>query len=172
VVHPLGLVVKNQVWYLIAQTDAGQRTFRISRVRSVEPTGEAVCRPEGFDLAAAWRAIVTTLDTQRAPAAVHVRADAETVGILRSMFGRRVIEGVTHSDGRIDVEIRGHSEEMVARQLAGLAGRFEVLSSDAVREHLADLGRTLVEHYADGSAPGGQDGSALGGPDGSALGDG
>ena len=48
VVHPLGLVVKNQVWYLIAWTDAGQRTFRVNRVRSVEPTGEPVQRPEGL----------------------------------------------------------------------------------------------------------------------------
>jgi len=42
VVHPLGLVVKNQVWYLIAHTDAGQRTFRVSRVRSVARTDDPV----------------------------------------------------------------------------------------------------------------------------------
>ena len=68
-----------------------------------------------------------------------------------------MVEGVTQTDGRIDAEIRGHSEEMVARQLAGLAGlarragRFEVLSPDAVRQYLADIGRTLVQHYGDGS---------------------
>jgi predicted DNA-binding transcriptional regulator YafY len=151
VVHPLGLVVKNQVWYLIAQTDAGQRTFRVSRVQSVELTDEPVHRPEGFDLAAAWRAIMTTLDTQRAPASVHVRTDPETVGILRFMFGRRVAEGLTQADGQIDVEIRGHSDEMVARQLSGLAGRVEVLAPDAVRRHLAEIGHTLVERYGDGS---------------------
>src|SRR6202044_2039673 len=93
VVHPLGLVVKNQVWYLIAPTDAGQRTFRVNRVRSVEPTGEPVQRPQDFDLAAAWRAIVTTLDAQRAPARAIVVTDPGTVDILRSMFGRRGNEG-------------------------------------------------------------------------------
>ena len=50
-VHPLGLVVKNDTWYLIAGTDAGQRTFRVSRVRSAESNGLAVERPEDFDLA-------------------------------------------------------------------------------------------------------------------------
>ena len=35
--------------------------------------------------------------------------------------------GPVDADGRIEAEIRGHSEEMVARQLAGLGGRFEVL---------------------------------------------
>jgi len=152
VVHPLGLVVKNQVWYLIAQTDAGQRTFRVSRVQSVELTAEPAHRPEGFDLAAAWRAIMTTLDTQRAPASVHVRTDPDTVAILRSMFGRRVAEGVTRADGQIDVEIRGHSNEMVARQLSGLAGRIDVLAPDDVRRHLAEIGHALVRQYGDGAA--------------------
>jgi predicted DNA-binding transcriptional regulator YafY len=149
VVHPLGLVVKNQVWYLIGWTDVGQRTFRVNRVRSVEPTGEPVQRPEGFDLAAAWRAIVTTLDAQRAPARVQVRADPDGLDILRYMFGRRVVEvgGAAGADGTTEVEIRGASEEMVARQLAGLADRVEVRAPEAVRRHLAAVGRALVERY-------------------------
>jgi predicted DNA-binding transcriptional regulator YafY len=154
-VHPLGLVVKNQVWYLIAGTDAGQRTFRVNRVRSVEPTGAPVQRPEGFDLAAAWRAIVTTLDAQRAPARVVVVTDPDTMDILRYMFGRRVGEGATGTDGRIEVEIRGPSEEMVARQLAGLADRVEVRRPEAVRRHLAAIGRALAQRYGVPSARGG-----------------
>src|ERR1019366_8357042 len=93
IVHPLGLVVKNQVWYLVAGTAAGQRTFPVSRVLSVERTNDAVQRPQGFDLAAAWRAIVTSLDERRAPATVHVRTDAETLDILRYMFGTRPAQG-------------------------------------------------------------------------------
>jgi len=147
VVHPLGLVVKNQVWYLIAWTEAGQRTFRVNRVRSVEPTGAPVQRPDGFDLAAAWRAIVTTLDAQRAPARALVVTDHDTMDILRYMFGRRVSEGATGADGRIEVEIRGPSEDMVARQLAGLADRVEVRAPETVRAHLAAIGRSLVKGY-------------------------
>jgi predicted DNA-binding transcriptional regulator YafY len=154
VVHPLGLVVKSQVWYLVARTEAGQRTFRVSRVRAVTRTGEAVVRPEGFDLAAAWRDIVITLDTQRAPASAHLRADDETVDILRYMFGRRALTGPVGADGRVEVEIRGQSEEMVARQLAGLGDRVEVLAPEAVRQYLAAIGRALVARYNGGSAGG------------------
>ena len=145
-------MVKNQVWYLIAGTEAGQRTFRVSRVHSVERTGEPVQRPAGFDLAAAWRAIVTSLDEQRAPATVRLRTDAETADILRYMFGTRLVRGPVDAAGRIEAEIRGHSEVMVARQLSGLGGRFEVLSAPSVRHHLADLGRTLSAHYGPASA--------------------
>src|SRR5665213_786305 len=35
IVHPLGLVAKRSVWYLVANTEAGLRTFRVGRVRSV-----------------------------------------------------------------------------------------------------------------------------------------
>jgi predicted DNA-binding transcriptional regulator YafY len=154
VVHPLALVVKDQVWYLIAQTEAGQRTFRVSRVQSVARTDRPAQRPVGFDLSAAWRDIVTTLDRQRAPVSVHLRTDADTVDLLRSIFGTRMVEGFTSSDGRVDVEARGRSEEVVARQLAGLAGRIEVLSPARVRHHLADIGRTLVQSYGASSAGG------------------
>ena len=48
-VHPLGLVAKASVWYLVAGTDAGMRTFRLNRVRSVVVTQDPVERPDGFD---------------------------------------------------------------------------------------------------------------------------
>jgi predicted DNA-binding transcriptional regulator YafY len=50
VVHPLGLVAKRTVWYLIANTEAGLRTFRVGRVRTVSVTDRPVDRPDGFDL--------------------------------------------------------------------------------------------------------------------------
>src|SRR4051794_5128647 len=57
VVHPLGLATKGTTWYLVGGTDAGLRTFRVDRVTAVERTGRAVVRPEGFELAEAWRLI-------------------------------------------------------------------------------------------------------------------
>ncbi len=48
VVHPLGLATKGTAWYLVADTDAGLRTFRVDRMTSVEPTGERVVRPPGL----------------------------------------------------------------------------------------------------------------------------
>jgi predicted DNA-binding transcriptional regulator YafY len=83
---------------------------------------------------------------------VRLRTDVETVDILRYMFGTRLVHDPVDADGRIVAEIRGHSEETVARQLSGLGGRFDVISPPSVRRHLADIGRTLVEHYGTVSA--------------------
>jgi predicted DNA-binding transcriptional regulator YafY len=147
-VHPLGLVVKNNTWYLVADTDAGQRTFRVNRVRSLRLTAEPVVRPDDFDLAEAWSSIVTTVDAQRAPVRVQLRADPAIVDVLRYMFGNRVESGAAGPDGRVEVELRAQSELMVARQLAGLGDRIEVVAPDSVRQHLADIGRGLVRAHA------------------------
>src|SRR3984957_8534621 len=80
VVHPLGLVAKRQTWYLIADTDAGMRTFRVNRVRAVELTDQPVQRPAGFDLAQTWQTVLSTIDERRTPCTVTVLADADIVG--------------------------------------------------------------------------------------------
>jgi len=65
------------------------------------------------------------------------------------MFGRRMVEVSTDPAGMVEVELRGHSEEMVARQLAGLAGKVEVRSPIRLRRRLADIGYALIAHYGD-----------------------
>jgi predicted DNA-binding transcriptional regulator YafY len=147
-VHPLGLVVKNDTWYLIAGTEAGQRTFRVSRVRSAERNGQPAERPDDFDLALAWTSIVTTVDRQRAPVTVTLRTDEQRADVLRYMFGNRVEHDDPDRDGQVEVTLRAQSEWLVARQLAGFADGIDVMAPDAVREHLAEIGRGLVRHYA------------------------
>jgi predicted DNA-binding transcriptional regulator YafY len=147
-VHPLGLVVKNGTWYLVADTAAGQRTFRVSRVRSVVATGQPVERPDDFDLSEAWRSIVTGVDAQRTPVTVTLRTDEVTLDVLRWMFGNRVGAQSPDGSGRVTVEVRAQSELMMARQLAGFADAVEVVSPAAVRKHLAEIGRGLVRRHA------------------------
>ncbi len=147
-VHPLGLVVKNGTWYLIATTTTGQRTFRVSRVRTVTATDRPIVRPDDFDLSEAWRSILTTIEAQRAPLVVRLRTDEVTLDVLRYIFGSRVGEGSVDRSGRVTVELRAQSELMLARQLAGFADAIEVLSPSAVRDHLAQIGRGLVRRHA------------------------
>jgi predicted DNA-binding transcriptional regulator YafY len=146
-VDPLGLVVKNSIWYLVAGTAAGQRTFRVSRVRSLQLTTEPSARPDDFDLAQAWSSILTTVDAQRTPVRVRVRAGPTIIDVLRYIFGNRVGEGVEQSDGRIEVELRAQSELMVARQLAGFGDGLEVVAPESVRAHLAAIGQDLLRAH-------------------------
>ena len=46
-VSPLGLVDKDDIWYLIAGTETGQRTFRVDRITAAEVIDELLARVDG-----------------------------------------------------------------------------------------------------------------------------
>ena len=78
-VHPLGLVAKASVWYLVAGTDAGMRTFRVNRVRSVAVTQDPVERPDGFDLQTHWRSVIADLDELRLSFRATALSDTDAI---------------------------------------------------------------------------------------------
>jgi predicted DNA-binding transcriptional regulator YafY len=150
-VHPLGLVSKGSVWYLVADTDAGLRTFRIWRVQSVQLTEEAVRRPAGFDLATAWQDIVARLDERRESTRVRALADPVITGPLRGHLGHRMTLGDAVDDGRVAVDIDFLAGQNPALELAGYCFGLEVLDPVEVRSQLAAMGARLVQRY--GAAP-------------------
>ena len=148
VVHPLGLVSKGTTWYLVADTDAGRRTFRVWRVQSVELTDEPAVRPPDFDLQRAWEEIVATLDERRGLRHVAALADPGLVRWLRAHFGTRLRVGDTADDGRVHVDIGFPATyDDPGRELCGYTDGLEVLHPPEVRERLAEMGRALVGRY-------------------------
>jgi predicted DNA-binding transcriptional regulator YafY len=142
IVHPLGLVSKGTTWYLVADTEAGRRTFR------VELTNDPATRPPDFDLQRVWEEIVTKLDERGGMRHVQALADPEGVKWLRSQFGTRVVFGECEPDGRTRVDIAfPATHEDPARQLLVFADCIEVLDAD-VRERMAEFGRRLAERHA------------------------
>jgi len=146
-VHPLGIVAKGPSWYLVSDTEAGRRTFRIDRVSSVDPTGDPVHRPDDFDLAESWRAIADEVDRKRTPLEAQAVCAPHGIGVLRMGFGGRLEVGGSTTDGRIEVVIRGNDEYILAGELAGLVAWVEVTGPPGVRDHLASIGNVLVERY-------------------------
>lgn len=147
-VHPLGLVDKAGVWYLIAQTERGRRTFRLARVGGVEVTDVPVERPADFDLGAAWSEILDTLEQFPAGAQVTLIVPEFALSGLRGQFaaGLRVVG--RREDGRYDVVVRGDSLDMLARQLAGWGRILQVVEPEEVHALLAQIGGELVEEHA------------------------
>jgi predicted DNA-binding transcriptional regulator YafY len=146
-VHPLGLVEKGSVWYLIADTDAGLRTFRVGRVQSVTVTDEPVVRPDGFDLAEVWQSVVATIEERRTMVKAIVRIAGVALPGLRGQFGGDVKVVKSLVDGRLEVEVGAPTAEILAEQFAGWGRHLEVLGPNDVREHLARLGAELVSQY-------------------------
>lgn len=147
VVHPLGLAAKGSVWYLLAETELGMRTFRVSRVTSVEQTGEPVVRPADFDLGTAWRAVTAVVDERRRAVRATLLVREAMIGNLRSLVGSRLAVGPAGPAGTVTAEVSGGSALRIAVELAGFGSSVEVLHPPEVRDHLARLGRELTERY-------------------------
>jgi predicted DNA-binding transcriptional regulator YafY len=146
-VDPLGLAEKDGVWYLIADTPDGQRTFRVDRMGSVATTTETFARRADFDLTRAWAQVVETMERRRSLVAATVLAEPGHVRILRDHFGRHcTVHG--EEDGRVRLTLRAHLYRSVAEQLAGWGSAVEVIEPDEVRAELARIGAELTASYA------------------------
>lgn len=150
VVHPLGLAQKGPVWYLVADTADGLRTFRVGRVTSVERTNERAVRPKGFNLEDTWRQIVANVDELRSPHRVEAVVDPELVPILHWMFDKQLAVHGEASDGDeygVAVSIGCQNVERCCAEVAGFGARIRVTGPEEAREFLARLGLELTATY-------------------------
>jgi predicted DNA-binding transcriptional regulator YafY len=146
-VEPWGLVDKDDVWYLVAGTERGQRTFRVDRMIEADVTELAAERPSDFDLAGAWERVVDEVEQRRSYVSATVLIAAELLPVLRAQFGRHCeVEGAA-DDGRIRARIAAPLAVAVAEQLAGWGALVEVLEPATVRAELARIGVELAEQY-------------------------
>ncbi|MEU6797661.1 WYL domain-containing protein [Nonomuraea wenchangensis] len=153
-VDPLGLVDKDGLWYLVAGTEAGRRTYRVDRVTAAETTELPAERPDGFDLAAEWERVVGEVERRRSLVTAVVLVAERHAGILRDHFGRHC-EVLGHEpDGRARVRVAAPMALSIAEQLAGWGAQAEVVEPEEVRAELARIGAELVARYAPGAAVG------------------
>jgi predicted DNA-binding transcriptional regulator YafY len=147
VVDPLGLVDKDDVWYLIAWTGKGQRTFRVDRVLSAEVTAETFERPADFDLSAAWEEIVDRMEERRSGLTATVLMDERFVWVMQDRLGRNCeVDGMEGDRARL--KVTAPTPLMIAQHLAGWGGSIEVVDPPSVQAELARLGRELADRYS------------------------
>ena len=153
VVDPWGLVDKGDVWYLVAGTDQGQRTFRVDRVAEASVTDEPADRPPGFELSRAWDRVVEEVEQRRSPVTAAVLVAARLLPVLQVQFGRHCELVAELEDGRAHVLVAAPMALTIAETLAGWGAAVEVLEPDSVRAELARLGAELVAQYGSAGSP-------------------
>jgi predicted DNA-binding transcriptional regulator YafY len=151
-VDPWGVVDKDDVWYLIAGTERGQRTFRVDRITELEVTDETAERPDDFELADAWARVVDQMEARRSLVSAIVLVPERLLFVLRDHFGRHCEHLETLADGRARVRIAAHTPLSIAEQVAGWGATVEVVEPASVRAELARLGAELTARYAAGAA--------------------
>ncbi|WIV60072.1 helix-turn-helix transcriptional regulator [Amycolatopsis nalaikhensis] len=154
--EPLGLVLKAGVWYLVARVvpDDALRTYRVSRILSVEQLDSAFSRPPDFDLAQWWRESSATFEQVARPLRVRARLNRTAVRELRRVFGGEhladtvVSLGQPDSDGWAEAELALEDDEIGLGQLVALSPGVEVLEPLRLRASLARVGAELAARNA------------------------
>ena len=147
-IDPWGLVDKDDIWYLIAGTERGQRTFRVDRIIEAEPTGQPAERPDDFALDTAWQRVVGEVEQRRSRTWATVLIEARFVPILRTHFGRHCHTDGELDDGRVRLRLAAPTPLDIARNLAGWGAMVEVVEPRSVQAELARIGAELAGRYA------------------------
>jgi predicted DNA-binding transcriptional regulator YafY len=139
--HPLGLILKAGVWYLLAQRRGEERIYRVSRIVSARERAEPSARPPDFDLAAAWASHSEAFERSRPYVEVTVRVPGSRVRYLRAA---RVVEDGERPTVIARFDGLGHA----FRALLAYGSEAEVLAPQELRERIAAAAAETVALYA------------------------
>ncbi len=143
-IEPFGLVRVGALWYLVAwdPSKRGWRTFRLDRIEGVEPQRErfGARPPPGDDLVAyVTKSLSTSPYTHQAKVLLHASIDE-----VRGRIGPRDGLFARVSDTTCTMELGAPTLDVLVARILWLGVDFEVLSSDALRGHLATVAARLA----------------------------
>jgi predicted DNA-binding transcriptional regulator YafY len=152
VLEPLGLVLKAGIWYLVARRDGDVRTYRASRVQSVEILDERFERPPAFDLAAYWLESSAAWERDVPRLEVEVRVDPAFLEALEEQIGAEAFLGadrltVEDPDGWAHLRLRLTYPHDAPARLLGLGAHLEVLAPPEARQRVVALARGVLARH-------------------------
>ena len=152
VIEPLGLVLKGGVWYVVAQRDGNARTYRLSQIHALGPTGETFTRPKNFDLPSHWQEATKQFERDIYVDKARVRA---------SDLGRRRLKDLSETvklaveaaiitpdaDGWAELEVPIEEIGWAAREMIRMGAEVEVLAPPELRERVMAAALRLASLY-------------------------
>ncbi len=134
------------MWYLLAGTPKGRRTFRVSRIERVRRTGIAAEIPDGLDLAGEWESAQRDFEVRMRVVQVVVDVAEKSVLAFSAAIGgwTDVHEEPGSSVGWRRFTVSVPHPRAAAIHLAPFGGDVRVVSPEEVRTELARLGAALV----------------------------
>jgi predicted DNA-binding transcriptional regulator YafY len=154
VVRPLGLVLKGNAWYVIADDRRGtRRMFRASRIRVADVLPHQFDRPDEFDLAATWAEQKANFAAAIPKYPVEVRVSPQGTSLLGLLqeatpFLPLPDDVPVDDDGWIGLSLTFERPESAARLLLQLGGHIEVLAPTELRSIMTETAAALSTMYS------------------------
>lgn len=159
-VHPLGLVAKGSLWYLVAvPEESGEasepRTYRVSRIRAAELLPEAALRPDGFELAAYWERSVRRFRAElpRYPARALVYENARA-RLEQTRFVRVTAWGEAAGSPWREAELEFDTLESAGDIALGFGVQLRILEPAELRDAVIAAARDVLALYGVGGQSG------------------
>jgi len=155
VVEPLGIVLKAGVWYVVGRRDGEIRTYRASRIQSVEALDAPFERPPGFDLPTYWLESSAAWERDVPRLEVDVRVDPAYLDALAEQIGGEAFRTSERLDGDdpdgwTHLRIRLTYPHDAPARLLGLGAHLEVLAPAEARQRVVALARGVLARHASG----------------------
>jgi predicted DNA-binding transcriptional regulator YafY len=144
---PLGLVAKGSVWYLVASVDGGERTYRVSRIRSVELLDAPAVRPPGFDLAEYWGRSREEFEASLPSFVYVVRIAPEALPMVRGgwwRYARLIDESEPGPEGWVRCTVRADTIEVAQAHVLGLGPLADVIEPAELKERVLAAARAVA----------------------------
>ncbi|HEX7491288.1 MAG TPA: YafY family protein [Candidatus Limnocylindrales bacterium] len=152
-VDPLGLVLKSAVWYLVARSDGGMRTYRISRIVDLALLPDRFERPDDFDLAEYWERSIADYGMSLPWFAATVKVRGDGLERLADVIGRGPAENAIaaapapDADGWVTLSLRLEDLWHAGPQMLHLGQDAEVLEPAELRDRVAAAARETAARY-------------------------
>lgn len=135
-------------WYLVARRDGQRRTYRVSRVRTVEPLAEPVARPPGFDLAGSWADARRALEDEQVAVEVTVRVAPRALPRLRRLVPVAGKDRVpVTATGEVELTVPFENVGWAVSALLSLGSAVRVLGPDELRQRVVEELRAAADRY-------------------------
>lgn len=142
--EPYSLVAKSSVWYLVARHDGELRTYRVTRLRSIELLDERFVRRADFDLPSYWQSQIQRLGEQIGEYRFTLRLRTEQLGFVREVVPGRYRQLGGEAAGMITLAINLSSLELAKMLVFGLGEGAEVVEPAALRDAVRESARAIL----------------------------
>ncbi len=153
-IDPLGVVLKAGVWYLVARAGEELRTYRISRIVTLETDAERFVRPDDFDLAEHWERSVAAYEASLPSFEALVRVRESSLWRVSDIVGparaREAVAAAARDGDWLTLTMPLGDMEYAESQILAFGENLEVISPAEFRERLARRAREMAGFYTRG----------------------
>ncbi|MGW6568067.1 helix-turn-helix transcriptional regulator [Streptomyces sp. NPDC054975] len=151
--HPYGLVLKSGTWYVVAATEKGTATYRVTQVLEAVLGDERFDRPADFDLGAYWASYLDDFQARRHTGTATIRLSPRGRRRLPDNAPPEVVRAVESTatgvgeDGWVEAVIPVEGTEHACGELLRLGADVQVVAPAELRQAMASTVEALARAY-------------------------